>query len=81
MKKTRSYSVKDTGCSLHPSCLDCPRRVCIEETPREAQRERTLTKQETARRLKSEGKRNYEIVEIMGISRRTAERYLRGVKQ
>ena len=24
---------KDTGCELHPSCLDCPRQPCIEDEP------------------------------------------------
>lgn len=31
MKQALSETFEDTGCELHPRCLDCPEPVCIED--------------------------------------------------
>ena len=31
LARTRHFH--DTGCSLHPKCLECPREICIHDEP------------------------------------------------
>lgn len=73
-------SYKDVGCELSPSCLNCPLERCKYDepdiTPQMRRRREKLTR---ASALISEGKNVYEIAKIMGVSLRSAYKYVHDV--
>ena len=73
---------KDTGCHLHPSCLNCPRPRCIYDTvPDDAEDPlRWTTQQEIARRLAA-GEPTVHIAAQVGVSTRTVDRRKAALKK
>jgi hypothetical protein len=67
---------KDTGCEVHPSCLDCPLDKCMEEEPRGRQRLRMLARARYMAELKKQGKSLAEISRVFQVSQRTVQRDL-----
>jgi len=76
----------DNGCKAakeyygyHGKCLDCPLKVCIEDGMRSPYyvRSRRLKIEKLIR----EGKFNYEIANILGVSSRTIQRELKLIKK
>lgn len=66
---------KDTGCQLHPSCLDCPLPRCVEDEPRSKQRLRQGATAATVNKLLAEGYTQVHIARRLGVSPRTIRRY------
>lgn len=66
----------DNGCSLAPACLTCPLAVCRYDAPPQSQ-ERGKRK-EHARALRDSGLTAGQIADVLGVSTRTAFRYLEG---
>ncbi len=71
---------RDGGCELHPRCLECPLERCVEEEPRLRQRLRLQMRAEKMRELRAQGKSTAEIARAFGVSVRTVQRALQGVK-
>ncbi len=71
------FPYEDTGCGgacIHS--LECPYPQCVHDAPRiRAQTERAVKRQECIR-LRAEGRTSGEIARLVGISRRTAIRYV-----
>jgi len=68
---------RDTGCELHPSCLNCPEETCIYDEPRGMQVRRKLARTLQALSLvRSEGLTVEEVAQVMQCSPRTIQRYL-----
>ena len=68
----------DTGCKLHPSCLNCPEDVCVEDLLGVA--DGRALKHKRNRDILEEwkaGKNLKELVEIFGLNQRSIERILR----
>ena len=66
----------DTGCTLYPSCLNCPRKHCIDEPEEKARRRRMeqRRKARTIQRLKMNGTATVAIAGKMKCSQRTIQR-------
>lgn len=67
----------DKGCELHPSCLDCPMPVCVEEIPCG---KRNLLKFRRALqiiKLRQQGTPIRALCEQFRVSRSTVERALK----
>jgi len=71
-------SYRDTGCSLHPSCLACPRPRCIYDDQSRAPSARYVTAMRAvrARQLSKQGMTAGDIAAFLGCSRRVVYRYL-----
>lgn len=65
----------DTGCHLHPSCLRCPRAVCIEDERDEEVLDMRTRNQEIVGRREA-GEPPVHIVARMGFALRTVYRVL-----
>lgn len=64
---------RDTGCRLHPRCLSCPERACVED--REPLRAALAERNARIRTAYAHGARDAgELARAFGISRRTAWR-------
>lgn len=73
---------KDTGCHLHPSCLACPRAVCIEDEQDEERRRRK--RQAQVRRtveLMGTLQDKRAVAKALGLSKRAVERRLQAAKE
>ncbi len=73
----------DTGCDAHPQCLTCPFRVCRYDgtgvgTHRGIGSLRAEIRRERVRQLRQQGRSIDEIAELVGRSRRSVFRDLRG---
>lgn len=70
----------DRGCYLHPSCLACPRPVCVYEDDHytyDGQQKRiTVQRTEAAHALRQQGLTVEAIASAIGVSRRTVQRML-----
>ena len=73
-KRIEGLHPADTGCELHPKCLDCPFPKCKEDIP--ATKKVGIKRQETIQKLKAKGKKTKEIASIVGLSVRTVRKYL-----
>ena len=73
---------QDSGCDLAESCLNCPLQECIYDEPGGRQhwlkRERD---KEIVRLFTAEGKEVKELALKFGLSRRTVQRALKGVRR
>lgn len=67
------YDYKDTGCSLAPSCLDCPLPKCRYE-PGGRRAERAEERRKRFAELKAKGLTVGQIANALGMSRRNAFR-------
>lgn len=68
---------KDTGCSVSPSCLNCPLEVCVLEMPGHSRGLNAQRLKEQVRVLRFQhGKKISEIMAELRISRRTVFRAL-----
>jgi hypothetical protein len=67
---------KDSGCALHPSCLDCPLERCIEEVPRGRQRRRMSDRAADMDAMRRQGSTSAQVAAAFGVSLRTAQRAL-----
>ncbi len=73
---------RDEGCDLAVSCLDCPFTRCIYEESGGKQRWlKRLRAREMARLFTTMGKGVKELALIFGVSQRTVQRALKGVKK
>jgi DNA-binding transcriptional ArsR family regulator len=77
MKKTLDKICEDTGCRSHPSCLDCPEPICLEEIPSRGREAQGNANAEIIKPYVTEGKRCMEIVRITGLSKSTVSRHLK----
>ena len=70
--------LRDEGCELSPSCLNCPLPRCIEDIPRGKQRQiKEIRNLEILRLFYEEGRSVKEIAEKFGVSERTVQRALK----
>jgi len=67
---------RDTGCDLHPSCLQCPLPRCIEEQSRGRQRQKMEKRAAAMQALASAGSTVREIAAVYSVSERTVQREL-----
>ena len=67
---------RDTGCDLHPSCLECPLPRCIEEQFRGRQRQKMEERAVAMQGLASAGSTVREIAAAYYVSERTVQREL-----
>ena len=65
---------EDNGCRLHPSCLGCPRPVCIYDVPLQVQLKNGAIARVMG--LVLQGCTNVEVAEQLGLSVRTVQRYV-----
>jgi len=73
---------RDGGCDLADSCLNCPFPKCIyEESGGRRHWLKGLRDKEMARLFSGEGKGIKELALIFGVSQRTVQRALKGVKK
>jgi hypothetical protein len=79
-RRRREPVAPDTGCFLHPSCLACPREVCIHDIQRAGvsakEIDRTLERRSEARRLRDQGLPGRTIAARLGVTVRTVWRLL-----
>ncbi len=68
---------RDEGCSVYPSCLECPSPRCLEEAPRGKQKALTALRAGEMARRREAGRGTDEIARELGVSRRTVQRALR----
>ena len=66
---------RDTGCDLHPSCLNCPLPHCVEDSPRGRQNFRQRQTAATINSLLGQGHTHAQIARLLGVSTRTIRRY------
>ena len=66
---------KDHGCHTHPSCLNCPESVCLEEVPKPRINKPKQETVESAKALRKQGKSYREISCILDLNIRTVCRY------
>lgn len=66
----------DTGCAYHPSCLECPRPVCLHDDRSLTVRLRSRTRRVHLRRLLATGLTVRQAAPKVGVSLRTAFRLL-----
>lgn len=67
---------RDTGCDLHPCCLECPLPRCIEEQSRGRQRQKMEVRAADMQALASAGSTVREIAAVYSVSERTVQREL-----
>ena len=73
---------RDDGCDLADSCLNCPFGKCVYEEAGGRQRWlKGLRDEEMTRLFSREGKGVKELALIFGVSQRTVQRALKGVKK
>jgi hypothetical protein len=65
------------GCAHHPDCFSCPFDDCVEGTIHNSQRAMCRTLKAQTQALRKQGKKVCEIMDTLGISQRTAYRYLK----
>ena len=71
---------KDSGCDLHPACLECPLPRCIEEEPGGKQRRRLQSRAEHMAEMRRRGSSTGQIALAFGVSMRTVQRALHSNK-
>lgn len=77
MSRNGESFVPDTGCDLHPSCLACPRAICIFDEPRSrAPSQRTALMRVRVTNLKARGLSVADIAHELNVTSRTVQRYL-----
>lgn len=71
---------RDTGCSVHPSCLSCPLPRCVLDAGRPGRpwANRVEANVERALEMRSAGMSTRSIAEVLGVSQRVAQRYVAG---
>lgn len=71
---------RDTGCSVHPSCLSCPLPRCVLDAGRPGRpwADRVAANTERALEMRSAGMSTRRIAEVLGVSQRVAQRYVAG---
>jgi transposase-like protein len=74
-------SYADTGCDLHPSCLNCPLVRCRYDEPGGARRILSKERDQAIITLQRQGRSISAIAGRFGISRRTVFRVLARSKQ
>ncbi len=76
------HHYRDEGCDLADSCLNCPLQKCIYDEPggRQCWLKRQRDK-EIARLFTTDGKRIKELALMFGLSQRTVQRALKGIKK
>lgn len=67
----------DTGCDYHPSCLSCPRPVCLHDDRNLTVHIRVQSQRTHLRRLLASGLTVRKAAPLVGVSLRTAFRLLR----
>ena len=73
---------RDDGCDLADSCLNCPFSECIYDEPGGRQHWlKGLRDKEMVRLFSAEGKGIKELALIFGVSQRTVQRALKGVRK
>ncbi len=73
---------RDNGCDLADSCLNCPFSKCIYEEPGGRRRWlKGLRDKEMARLFSAGGKGIKELALVFGVSQRTVQRAIKGVKK
>ena len=73
---------RDEGCEFASSCLNCPFARCVYDEHGGRQRHtKRLRNSEMARLFTKEGKGVRELALMFGISQRTVQRALKGVKE
>jgi len=73
---------RDEGCEFADSCLNCPFSKCIyEEAGGRQHWLKGRRDQEIVRLFTTEGKGVKELASMFGVSRRTVQRALKGVKR
>ena len=73
---------RDEGCHLAPSCLGCPLPKCIYDEPGGRQHfTKRLRDREMVKLFKKDGKGVRELASMFGVSQRTVQRALKGVKE
>ncbi len=65
------------GCKHHKDCFSCPFDDCVEGTIYNSKRVVCRTLKAQAQALRKQGKKVCEIMEMLGVSQRTAYRYLK----
>lgn len=73
------HEYRDEGCTLFPSCLECPLSRCRYDEQAEGQR-RTALKlrdREVMRQRRETGEGAAELARIFGVSTRTVQRIIR----
>ncbi|MFC1902470.1 Mor transcription activator family protein [Chloroflexota bacterium] len=75
------YQYRDEGCEFAEACLGCPFPKCIYDEPRGRQRwlKRRRDK-EITNQFNREGKQIEELALIFGVSQRTVQRALKGMR-
>ena len=74
------FPYEDTGCELWPHCLTCPFPTCVEEEPWGKEKFLHRRRDERMSELREEGKNTEEIAGIVGVSTRTVQRGLKGIR-
>ncbi|MFA5078398.1 MAG: transposase family protein [Dehalococcoidia bacterium] len=68
---------KDTGCELHPLCLECPFPRCLEEKPRGKQQTRLKMRAYAMRKMRLSGVSVRTVARAFGVSVRTVQREMK----
>lgn len=71
---------KDTGCRLHPLCLNCPLPRCVEDVPRGKQHLQRAQVVALAKNLLARGCSQAQVAHLLGVSERTVRRYTDGCR-
>ncbi|MDP2718992.1 MAG: hypothetical protein Q8P44_04060 [Dehalococcoidia bacterium] len=69
---------RDEGCQAFPLCLSCPLPYCLEDDLAGIRKWLKKRRDQEVRAHRRKGKNTAEIALIMGISRRTVQRVVRG---
>ena len=65
---------KDTGCELHPKCLECPLSRCMEEKTRGRQQTRLNRRSLAMMKMRKNGNGVHAVAMTFGVSVRTVQR-------
>lgn len=65
------------GCKHYPDCFSCPFDDCIDGMIYDSKRVLCQTLKQQAHALYKQGRAVREVMEVLGVSQRTAYRYLR----
>ncbi len=68
----------DTGCEMHPACLECPMEFCKSDDPSVNRAEQMWLRYQTIRELRAQGLTRRQIADRVGCSKTTVAVTLSG---